>query len=69
MGEDDGLAEARKVLMEEAISTLFPIVGEIGAGHAVTALCEGTPAGSEAALVPPLRYGPGAAAPEGGFAD
>ena len=104
----DGLAEARKVLVEEATSTLFPIAGdvkiqvefnptavseyrligyesrllrredfrndrvdagEIGAGHAVTALYEVTPAGSEAALVPPLRYGPEKVAPEGGFAD
>ena len=104
----DGLAEARKVLVEEATSTLFPIAGdvkiqvefnpaavgeyrligyesrllrredfrndrvdagEIGAGHTVTALYEVTPAGSKAALVPPLRYGPGTAAPEGGFAD
>ena len=104
----DGLAEARKVLVEEATSTLFPIAGdvkvqvefnpaavgeyrligyesrllrredfrndrvdagEIGAGHAVTALYEVTPAGSEAALVPPLRYGSGKAAPEGGFTD
>ena len=102
----DGLAEARKVLVEEATATLFPIAGdvkvqvefnpaavgeyrligyesrllrredfrndrvdagEIGAGHAVTALYEVTPAGSEAALVPPLRYGR-EAAPEGGFA-
>ena len=102
----DGLAEARKVLVEEATSTLFPIAGdvkvqvefnpaavgeyrligyesrllrredfrndrvdagEIGAGHAVTALYEVTPAGSEAALVPPLRYGR-EVAPEGGFA-
>ncbi len=104
----DSLAEARKVLVEEATSTLFPIAGdvkvqiefnpaavgeyrligyesrllrredfrndrvdagEIGAGHAVTALYEVTPAGSEAALVPPLRYGSGKATPEGGFAD
>ncbi|WP_425097976.1 vWA domain-containing protein [Tropicibacter sp. S64] len=37
--------------------------GEIGAGHQVTALYEITPAGSDARLTDPLRYG---AAPEGG---
>jgi len=31
--------------------------GEIGAGHQVTALYEITPVGSEAAEIPPLRYG------------
>ena len=41
-------------------------VGEIGAGHQVTALYEITPVGSEARLTHPLRYG---AAPEGGSAD
>ena len=91
----DGLPEARKVLVEEAASTLFPIAedvkiqvefnpaavseyrligyetrllaredfgndkvdaGEIGAGHAVTAIYEVTPAGSGAERVAPLRY-------------
>ncbi len=40
--------------------------GEIGAGHAVTALYEVTPVGSVAQLSDPLRYG---AAPVGGTAD
>lgn len=91
----DTLSEARKVLVEESASTLFPIAkdvkvqvefnpaaiseyrligyetrmlaredfrndkvdaGEIGAGHAVTALYEVTPAGSGAEQVAPLRY-------------
>ena len=34
--------------------------GDIGAGHTVTALYEIVPAGSNAHLVDPLRYGPGA---------
>ena len=92
----DTLSEARKVLVDEATSTLFPIAsdvkiqvefnpalvseyrligyetrllaredfrndkvdaGEIGAGHAVTALYEVTPAGSGAERIAPLRYG------------
>ena len=92
----DTLSEARKVLVEEAGATLFPIAkdvklqvefnpalvseyrligyetralnredfnndkvdaGDIGAGHTVTALYEITPAGSNANLVEPLRYG------------
>ena len=92
----DTLSEARKVLVEEASSTLFPIAkdvkiqvefnpalvseyrligyetrmlaredfrndkvdaGEIGAGHAVTALYEITPAGAGAERIAPLRYG------------
>ena len=91
----DTLSEARKVLVEEAMSTLFPIArdvkiqvefnpalvseyrligyetrllaredfwndkvdaGEIGAGHAVTALYEVTPVGSAAERIGPLRY-------------
>lgn len=35
--------------------------GEVGAGHAVTAIYEVTPKGSPATLVEPLRYGGGAA--------
>ena len=92
----DTLNEARKVLVDEATSTLFPIAqdvkiqvefnpqqvseyrligyetrlldredfnndkvdaGEIGAGHAVTAIYELTPVGSAGQLVDPLRYG------------
>lgn len=92
----DNLNEARKVLVEEASSTLFPIAkdvkiqvewnpalvseyrligyetralnredfnndkvdaGDIGAGHAVTAIYEITPAGSESRSVDELRYG------------
>ncbi len=91
----DTLSEARKVLVEEATSTLFPIArdvkiqvefnpalvseyrligyetrllaredfrndkvdaGEIGAGHAVTALYEVTPVGSGAERIGPRRY-------------
>ncbi len=40
--------------------------GEIGAGHAVTALYEITPAGSDARLTDPLRYGTEAAGDTGG---
>jgi Ca-activated chloride channel family protein len=93
----DTLSEARKALVEEAGSTLFPIAkdvkiqiefnptmvaeyrligyetrmlaredfnndkvdaGEIGSGHAVTALYEITPVGSQARLVDGLRYQP-----------
>ncbi|MES2985276.1 MAG: VWA domain-containing protein [Pseudomonadota bacterium] len=92
----DTLSEARKVLVEEAGSTLFTIAkdvkiqvefnpaqvaeyrligyetrmlkredfnndkidaGEIGAGHAVTAMYEITPTQSDAKLVDDLRYG------------
>lgn len=92
----DTLAEARKVLVEEASSTLFPIArdvkiqvefnpavvaeyrlvgyetrllkredfnndkvdaGDVGAGHAVTAIYEITPVGA-AVATDPLRYGP-----------
>lgn len=92
----DTLSEARKVLVEEAGSTLFTIAkdvkiqvefnpakvaeyrligyetrmlkredfnndkidaGEIGAGHAVTAIYEITPTDSDAKLVDDLRYG------------
>jgi Ca-activated chloride channel family protein len=92
----DTLNEARKVLVDEMGSTLFPIAkdvkiqvefnpqtvaeyrligyetrlldrtdfnndkvdaGDIGAGHAVTALYEVTPKGSPAQLSDPLRYG------------
>ena len=102
----DGLAEARKVLVDEATSMLIPIAkdakiqvefnpalvgeyrligyetrmlrredflndkvdaGEIGAGHAVTALYEVTLAGSDAGLLPPLRYGRQGAEPRNGF--
>jgi Ca-activated chloride channel family protein len=95
----DTLSEARKVLVEEAGSTLFPIAkdvkiqiefnpaavaeyrligyenrmlrredfnndkvdaGEIGSGHAVTALYEITPVGSAARMVDGLRYQPAA---------
>ena len=98
----DGLSEARKVLVDEVTSTLFPIAkdvkiqvefnparvaeyrligyetrlleredfrndkvdaGDIGAGHAVTAIYELTPAGTDAGRIPPLRYGSGAAEP------
>ncbi len=91
----DNLNEARKVLVEEANATLFPIAkdvkiqvefnptkvveyrligyetrrlkredfrndrvdaGEIGSGHAVTALYEITPVGSEARRIDDLRY-------------
>ena len=107
----DGLPEARKALVEEASSMLFPIAGdvkvqvefnpaavaeyrligyetrllaredfandavdagEVGAGHAVTALYEVAPAGSDARRVEPLRYRreAGEAAADGGaFAD
>ena len=104
----DSLSEARKVLVDEASSTLFPIAedvkiqvefnparvseyrligyetrrlaredfrndkvdaGEVGAGHTLTALYELTPAGSEAGLVPPLRYSSGAADPPEGKTD
>jgi Ca-activated chloride channel family protein len=92
----DTLGEARKVLVEEASSTLFPIAkdvkiqvewnparvseyrligyetralkqedfnndkvdaGDIGSGHAVTAIYEITPAGTKTKLVDDLRYG------------
>ena len=104
----DTLSEARKVLVEEATSTLFPIAkdvkiqvefnpalvseyrligyetrmlaredfrndkvdaGEIGAGHAVTALYEITPVGSGAERIAPLRYGEEEAVPGDGRAD
>ncbi len=104
----DTLQEARKVLAEEASSTLFPIAqdvkiqvefnpqrisehrligyetrlleredfrndkvdaGDIGAGHAVTALYEVTPAGSAAERIAPLRYRPETATPGGAPAD
>ena len=91
----DSLSEARKVLVEEVASTLFPIAkdvkiqiefnpalvieyrligyetrllnredfgndkvdaGEIGVGHAVTALYELTPVGAGAERIAPLRY-------------
>ena len=91
----DTLSEARKALVDEATSLLFPIAkdvkiqvefnpaeiseyrlvgyetrllagedfrndkvdaGEIGAGHAVTAIYEVTPAGSGAERIAPLRY-------------
>jgi Ca-activated chloride channel family protein len=91
----DTLSEARKVLVDEASSTLFPIAkdvkiqvefnpnqvseyrlvgyetrmlkredfnndkvdaGDIGSGHAVTAIYEITPVGSKANLVDELRY-------------
>lgn len=91
----DTLNEARKVLVEEASSTLFPIAkdvkiqvefnpgtvseyrligyetrtlkredfrndkvdaGDIGAGHAVTAIYEFTPVGSESGLLSESRY-------------
>jgi Ca-activated chloride channel family protein len=97
----DTLNEARKVLVDEASSTLFPIAkdvkiqvewnparvgayrligyetralrredfnndkvdaGDVGSGHAVTAIYEITPAGAEKKPVDDLRYGkPGAA--------
>jgi Ca-activated chloride channel homolog len=99
----DSLMEGRKVLVEEASSTLFPIAndvkiqvefnpavvaeyrligyetrmlqredfnndavdaGEIGSGHAVTALYEITPTDSAARLVDPLRYGAAATVQE-----
>ena len=92
----DTLSEARKVLVEEASQSLFPIAkdvkiqiefnpatvseyrligyetrilnredfnddtvdaGEVGSGASVTALYELTPAGSDAQLIDPLRYG------------
>jgi len=92
----DTLAEAQKVLVEQAGGTLFPIAtdvkfqmefnpaeiaeyrligyetralkredfnndkvdaGDIGSGHAVTAIYEITPVGSDAVLNTPLRYG------------
>lgn len=92
----DTLNEARKVLVDEATSTLYPIAkdvkiqvefnpalvaeyrlvgyetrmlrredfnndkidaGEIGSGHAVTAIYEITPVGSSTHAVDPLRYG------------
>ena len=98
----DTLAEARKVLVEEASSTLFPIArdvkiqvefnpatvseyrlvgyetrmlkredfnndkvdaGDVGSGHAVTAIYEITPVGV-AVAADPLRYGPASARPE-----
>ena len=91
----DTLSEARKVLIEEASSTLFPIAkdvkiqiefnpaviadyrlvgyetralrredfnndkvdaGEVGSGHAVTAIYEVTPVGAEVKTVDDLRY-------------
>ncbi len=91
----DTLNEARKVLVEEASSTLFPIAkdvkiqfefnpavvrdyrligyetrslrrqdfnndkidaGEVGSGHAVTAMYEITPVGAKSQLVDDLRY-------------
>jgi Ca-activated chloride channel family protein len=104
----DTLSEARKVLVEESTSTLFPIAkdvklqvefnpvtvseyrligyetrllnredfnndridaGEIGSGHAVTAIYEITPAGSASELVDNLRYGENAAPASAGTAD
>ncbi len=98
----DTLGEARKVLVEEASSTLFPIAkdvkiqvewnparvseyrligyetralkqedfnndkvdaGDIGSGHAVTAIYEITPAGTKTKLVDDLRYGKPATEP------
>ena len=98
----DSLSEARKVLLEEAASTLLTIAkdmkiqvefnpaavseyrligyetrmlaredfrndkvdaGEIGAGHAVTALYELMPAGADGGRIAPLRYREGEAAP------
>ena len=92
----DTLAEAEKVLVQDASSTLFPIAkdvkiqvefnpqkvseyrligyetraldredfnndrvdaGEIGSGHAVTAIYEITPKGSPATVIDDLRYG------------
>lgn len=104
----DNLNEARKVLVEEASSTLFPIAkdvklqvefnaarvseyrligyetralnredfnndkvdaGDIGAGHAVTAIYEITPVGSQAtASVDELRYSPSASVKPAGDA-
>ena len=40
--------------------------GDIGAGHTVTAIYEITPAGSDAGLIDPLRYGQTTVAPEAG---
>ena len=93
----DTISEARKVLVEESSSTLFPIArdvkfqiefnparvshyrligyetralkredfnndkvdaGDIGSGHAVTAIFEITPVGAEQKLVDGLRYQP-----------
>ena len=104
----DTLSEARKVLVEEATSTLFPIArdvkiqvefnpalvseyrligyetrllaredfwndkvdaGEIGAGHAVTALYEVTPVGSGAERIAPLRYRHRGAGSRAGYED
>lgn len=104
----DTLSEARKVLVEESTSTLFPIAkdvkiqvefnpatvseyrligyenrllnredfnndrvdaGEIGSGHAVTAIYEITPKGSGAQLVDSLRYQQNAAPAAGGTAN
>ncbi len=98
----DTLAEARKVLVDQLVGTLFPIAndvkiqvefnpaevaeyrligyetralrredfnndrvdaGEIGAGHAVTAIYEVTPVGSPAVLHDALRYAARAAEP------
>ncbi len=95
----DTLNEARKVLVEEASSTLFPIAkdvkiqvefnpavvseyrligyetralkredfnndkvdaGDVGSGHAVTAIYEITPKGAKRQSVDPLRYAAGA---------
>jgi len=103
----DTLNEARKVLVEEAASALFPIAkdvkiqvefnprtvaeyrligyetralkredfandrvdaGDIGAGHAVTAIYEITPVGSGNALIAPSRYGGESPARETDFA-
>jgi len=100
----DTLAEAEKVLVQEASSTIFPIAkdvkiqvefnpatvseyrligyetrslkredfnndrvdaGEIGSGHAVTAIYEITPKGSPAQVVDDLRYGTPQSAPTG----
>ena len=104
----DTLSEARKVLVEESTSTLFPIAkdvklqvefnpatvseyrligyetrllnredfnndqidaGEIGSGHAVTAIYEITPTGSASELVDSLRYGETAATPSADTSD
>ncbi len=98
----DTLSEARKVLVDQLVGTLFPIAddvkiqvefnpagvaeyrligyetralrredfnndrvdaGEIGAGHAVTAIYEVTPVGSPAVLHDALRYADRTAAP------
>lgn len=104
----DTLAEAEKVLVEDASSTLFPIAkdvkiqvefnpaqvseyrligyetraldrqdfnndkidaGEIGSGHAVTAVYEITPKGSPAQQVDDLRYGEARTDNPGGIAN